>query len=76
MQQPGRAAEIKAIGIGKSFGSFLDFDLGDSPVGLGLYKRAALAKSASVSPDGDGSHRIRINGDVGAATDPDGFVWE
>jgi hypothetical protein len=61
--------------VGKSFGSYVDFDLGSSPVGLGLYKRRALAKSASVAPEGDGSHRIRVTSDSGSFTDPDGFDW-
>lgn len=61
--------------VGKSFGSFVDFDLGSSPVGLGLYKRRALAKSASVAPEGSGSHRIQLASDAGTFTDPDGFAW-
>jgi uncharacterized glyoxalase superfamily protein PhnB len=61
--------------VGKSFGSYVDFDLGSSPVGLGLYKRKALAKSASVDADGSGSHRISVSSDAGAFTDPDGFTW-
>jgi hypothetical protein len=62
--------------IGKSFGSYVDFDLPGSPVGFGLYKRRALAKSAGVPEDGSGSHRLVIAGDLGAVTDPDGFTWE
>ena len=65
----------RGLKVGKSFGSFVDFDLGSSPVGLGLYKRRALAKSAGVSPEGDGSHRIEVASDAGAFTDPDGFAW-
>ena len=53
----------------------MDFALGDSPVGLGLYKRKALAKSAAVAPEGDGSHRIQVTSDAGSFTDPDGFEW-
>ncbi len=35
-----------------------------------------LAKTAGVSPDGTGSHRIAINSAAGPFTDPDGFTWE
>jgi hypothetical protein len=47
-----------------------------SPVGLGLYKRRALAKVASVAPEGSGSHRLVINSGAESFTDPDGFAWE
>ena len=47
-----------------------------SPVKFGLYGRRALAKDAGVAPDGTGSHRIAIDSDAGAFTDPDGFAWE
>jgi predicted lactoylglutathione lyase len=66
----------RGMAIGKSFGSYVDFELPDSPVGFGLYKRRALAKSAGVPDEGSGSHRLVIAGDLGAATDPDGFTWE
>ena len=65
----------KGLKIGKSFGSYVEFDLKSSPVGLGLYKRKALAKVSAISPDGTGSHRIILGGDAGAFTDPDGFEW-
>ncbi|MGH1523826.1 glyoxalase [Leifsonia sp. L25] len=65
----------RGLPVGKSFGSYVQFDLTDSPVQLGLYKRRALAKDAGVPDDGSGSHRIVIGGDS-AATDPDGFAWE
>lgn len=65
----------RGLPVGKSFGSYVQFDLKDSPVQLGLYKRRALAKDAGVAEDGSGSHRIVIGGDS-AATDPDGFAWE
>jgi hypothetical protein len=39
-----------------------------SPVKLGLYGRGALAKDACVPPDGSGSHRLAIGGDVGSFT--------
>jgi uncharacterized glyoxalase superfamily protein PhnB len=61
---------------GKSFGTYVEFDLGSSPIGLGLYARKALAKSAGVDAQGTGSHRIAINSDAGTFTDPDGFAWE
>jgi len=61
--------------VGKSFGSYVEFATPGSPIGLGLYKRAALAKDAGVPADGSGSHRIVINGDAGSFTDPDGFEW-
>ncbi|MGI9822810.1 glyoxalase [Agromyces sp. Marseille-Q5079] len=66
----------RGLEVGKSFGSYVDFSTGQSPVGLGLYKRRALAKQAGVDAEGTGSHRIRIASDGGAFTDPDGFVWE
>jgi len=65
----------RGLAVAKSFGSYVDFATPGSPIGLGLYKRRALAKSAGVAPEGTGSHRIRINGDVGSFTDPDGFTW-
>lgn len=61
--------------VAKSYGSrYVEFDTG--PVKLSLNKRRALAKSAGVSPDGTGSHRLLIGSDAGAFTDPDGFVWK
>ncbi|MGR0319609.1 glyoxalase [Agromyces sp. ZXT2-3] len=65
----------RGLAVGKSFGSYVDFRIPGSPIGLGLYKRRALAKSAGVPPEGSGSHRLRIGGDGGAFTDPDGFEW-
>ena len=64
----------RGLAVAKSFGSYVDFATPASPIGLGLYKRRALAKAAGVAPEGTGSHRIRINGDAGSFTDPDGFV--
>ncbi|UOX89346.1 glyoxalase [Amycolatopsis sp. FBCC-B4732] len=61
--------------VGKSFGRmYVEFDTGESPVKLALYRRKALAKDAGVSPEGTGSHRIAVGG--AAFTDPDGFAWE
>lgn len=62
--------------VRKSFGSYVDFETPAGSIGLGLYKRAALAKSAGVSPDGSGSHRITVHGAIGAVVDADGFAWE
>ncbi|MFD5864450.1 glyoxalase [Agromyces sp. NPDC127015] len=61
--------------VGKSFGSYVDFDTPRSPIGLGLYKRRALAKDAGVPEEGSGSHRLVIASGDGAYTDPDGFAW-
>ncbi|QEO16187.1 glyoxalase [Agromyces intestinalis] len=62
--------------LGKSFGSYAEFDLPGTAVKLGVYKRRALAKDAGVDEAGTGSHRIRIASREGATfTDPDGFVW-
>ena len=62
--------------VGKSFGSYVDFAMPSSVIGLGLYKRRALAKTVGVNEEGSGSHRLVIGGDGGSFTDPDGFVWE
>ena len=66
----------RGLTVGKSFGSYVDFKMGSSPIGFGLYKRAALAKDAGVPPEGSGSHRIAVSSDLGEFTDPDGFAWE
>ncbi|GAA1805505.1 hypothetical protein [Agromyces neolithicus] len=65
----------RGLAVAKSFGSYVDFATPSSPIGLGLYKRRALAKSACVSAEGTGSHRLQVNSDAGSFTDPDGFVW-
>ena len=65
----------RGLAIAKSFGSYVDFSTPESPIGLGLYKRRALAKTAGVSEEGGGSHRIQVNSDAGSFTDPDGFEW-
>ncbi|WP_423463699.1 VOC family protein [Promicromonospora sp. MS192] len=62
--------------VGKSFGSYVDFGKGSGRVGFGLYKHRALAKDAGVPPEGSGSHRLVVHGDLGTVTDPDGFAWE
>ncbi|MBO0607678.1 VOC family protein [Myceligenerans salitolerans] len=66
----------RGLKVSKSFGSYVDFDMGSSPIGFGLYKHRALAKDAGVPPEGTGSHRLTIHGDIGTVTDPDGFSWE
>jgi catechol 2,3-dioxygenase-like lactoylglutathione lyase family enzyme len=66
----------QGLKVGKSFGSYVDFDMGSSPIGFGLYKHRALAKDAGVPPEGSGSHRLAVHGDLGGFTDPDGFAWE
>jgi uncharacterized glyoxalase superfamily protein PhnB len=65
----------RGLAVGKSFGSYVDFATGQSPIGLGLYKRRALAKDAGVPSDGSGSHRVQLNSDGGSFVDPDGFAW-
>ncbi|KRC59115.1 glyoxalase [Agromyces sp. Root81] len=65
----------RGLTIAKSFGSYVDFATPASPIGLGLYKRRALAKTVGVAAEGTGSRRILINGDAGSFTDPDGFEW-
>jgi predicted lactoylglutathione lyase len=63
--------------VTKSYGrKYVQFASPTSPVTLALYGRRALAKTAGVSPDGTGSHRIAINSAAGSFTDPDGFTWE
>ncbi|MGA1836157.1 glyoxalase [Herbiconiux sp. 11R-BC] len=66
----------RGLAVGKSFGKYVEFALPSSPVGFGLYSRSALAKDAGVAPEGSGSHRLAVNSDAGAFTDPDGFAWE
>ncbi|MFJ8921071.1 glyoxalase [Streptomyces sp. NPDC102415] len=67
----------QGLTVGKSFGrKYVEFDTPSSPVTLALYGRRALAKDAGVPPEGTGSHRIALGGDIGPFTDPDGFEWE
>lgn len=66
----------RGIPVAKSFGrSYVQFDTGASPIGLGLYRHASLAKDAGVPASGSGSHRLTVNGVLGADVDPDGFAW-
>jgi len=66
----------RGVAVAKSFGrSYVQFDTGASPIGLGLYRYASLAKDAGVPAAGSGSHRLTVHGALGTAVDPDGFVW-
>jgi uncharacterized glyoxalase superfamily protein PhnB len=67
----------RGLTVARSFGrKYVEFDMPSGAVTLGLYGRKALAKDAGVDPDGSGSHRLIIGGDIGDCTDPDGFAWE
>ncbi|MGY5208822.1 glyoxalase [Nocardia gipuzkoensis] len=67
----------RGLSVAKSFGSkYVEFDAPSPAVKLALYGRRAAAKDAGVSPEGSGSHRIVIGGDLGSFADPDGFAWE
>jgi uncharacterized glyoxalase superfamily protein PhnB len=67
----------RGLEVAKSYGrKYVQFASRSSPVTLALYGRRALAKTAGVSPDGTGSHRLTIVGAPGPFTDPDGFTWE
>jgi predicted lactoylglutathione lyase len=67
----------RGLAVGKSFGSkYVELDTPGAAVKLALYSRKAAAKNAGVAPEGSGSHRLVILGDIGSVTDPDGFVWE
>ncbi|MBD8078410.1 glyoxalase [Cellulosimicrobium arenosum] len=65
------------LAVGKSFGSrYVELDTPGSALRLALYTRRAAAKDAGVDPDGSGSHRLVVHGDVvGSLVDPDGFEW-
>lgn len=63
--------------VARSFGGkYVEFEPGAGAVKLGLNVRKDLAKNAGVPPEGTGSHRLVVNGDGEAFTDPDGFSWE
>jgi uncharacterized glyoxalase superfamily protein PhnB len=67
----------RGLAVGKSFGSkYVELDTPGAAVKLALYSRKAAAKNAGVAPEGTGSHRLVILGDIGSVTDPDGFLWE
>ena len=65
----------RGLTVDKSVGSYVDFAMPSSPVGLGLYKRRALAKVAGVASEGSGSRRLIINSGSESFTDPEGFTW-
>lgn len=61
--------------VAHSYGrKYASFATGD--ISLALLTRSGLAKAAGVDPEGSGSHRLAIVGDLGELTDPDGFRWE
>ena len=63
--------------VARSFGrKYAEFSAPAGQIKLALYGRAALAKDAGVSPEGDGPHHIAIRSGAGPFTDPDGFAWE
>jgi uncharacterized glyoxalase superfamily protein PhnB len=67
----------RGLTVARSFGrKYVEFDMPEGTVALGLYGRCALAKDAGVAEAGSGSHRLVIGGDAGRCTDPDGFEWE
>jgi predicted lactoylglutathione lyase len=67
----------RGLAVAKSFGrKYVEFASSPGPVKLALYGRRAAAKDAGVSPEGTGSHRLMVGGDVEPFTDPDGFAWE
>lgn len=65
----------RGLEVAKSYGRrYVQFASG--PITLALYGRGNLAKTAGVSEDGTGSHRVVIHSPPGTFTDPDGFTWE
>ncbi|NMD54948.1 MULTISPECIES: glyoxalase [Tsukamurella] len=67
----------RGLSVAKSFGrKYVEFDAEPGAVKLALYGRKAAAKDAGVPQEGSGSHRILVDGALGALTDPDGFVWQ
>jgi hypothetical protein len=66
----------RGLPVAKSVGRrYVEFETGSGRVTLGLYGRRGLAKTAGVDPEGSGSHRLTIVGDLGSFADPDGFAW-
>lgn len=64
----------RGFSVAKSYGrKYVEFDTG--PVSVTLNKRSSLAKTFGVSPEGSGSPRLVIAGDVEPFTDPDGYPW-
>jgi uncharacterized glyoxalase superfamily protein PhnB len=67
----------RGLSVAKSFGGkYVEFEAGDSALKLSLNPRHAAAKNAGTTPEGTGSHRLVVNGDVGPFTDPDGYTWQ
>jgi predicted lactoylglutathione lyase len=67
----------RGLECSKSYGrKYVQFASPSSPVTFALYSRKNLAKTAGVSAEGEGSHRIVIHSPAGPFTDPDGFAWE
>lgn len=67
----------QGLEVAKNYGrKYLEFAASNGGVKLALYPRGGLAKLAGVPREGSGSHRIAIDADAGAFTDPDGFTWE
>ena len=67
----------RGLPVARSFGrKYAEFSAPPGHVKLALYGRAALAKDAGVSPEGDGPHHVAIRSTAGSFTDPDGFAWE
>ena len=67
----------RGLPVAKSVGRrYVEFETGSGRVTLGLYGRRGLAKTAGVDPEGSGSHRLTIVGDLGSFADPDGFAWQ
>jgi hypothetical protein len=65
------------LDVAKSyFRKYVEFETPASMAKLAIYGRRALATDAGVSPEGSGSHGLRIGSAAGPFTDPDGFAWE
>ncbi|HEY9324370.1 MAG TPA: glyoxalase [Agromyces sp.] len=60
----------RGLAVAKSFGSYVDFATAGSPIGLGLYKRRALAKTVGVAAEGSGSHRTASTAMPGRSPTP------
>lgn len=65
------------LAVSKSFGrKYVEFESSDAGVKLAVQSRRAVAKNAGVAAEGSGSHRLLIDGAIGALTDPDGYAWQ
>lgn len=63
--------------VANSFGGkYAEFAPSAADITLALNPRRALAKTAALPVDGDGSHRLVIGTDAPSFTDPDGFRWQ